>query len=109
MNFKSLLDYFVDKGKQRDSREVIDKAIKEMDNIINQSIKKLKPNKKQIKKENKSTMNLNKIYSTEKSIKMNEEETNKSNTTNNNVPGSVNVRKTLLSQKTIIPSQIKNI
>ena len=109
MNFKSSLDYFVDKGKQRDSREVIDKAIKEMDNIINQSIKKLRPNKKQIKKENKSTMNLNKIYSTEKSIKMNEEETNKSNTTNNNVPGSVNVRKTLLSQKTIIPSQIKNI
>ena len=98
MNFKSLLDYFVDKGKQRDSREVIDKAIKEMNNIINKSIKKLKPDKNKIKLKEK--------YTTEKSIKTNEEETN---TPNNNIPASVNKRKTLFTQKTIIPSQIKNI
>jgi hypothetical protein len=35
MNFKSLLDYFVDRGKQRDSKDTINKAIKEIHEIIN--------------------------------------------------------------------------
>ena len=110
MNFKSLLDYFVDRGKQRESREIIDKAIKEMNNIINISIKKLKPAKKKtIIKEKKSSINSEKVYTTEKSIKMNEEEANKSNSNNNNATTSVDKRKTLLTQKTIIPSKIKDI
>jgi hypothetical protein len=35
MTFKSLLDYFVDKGKERNSKIVINKAIDEMNEIIN--------------------------------------------------------------------------
>ena len=35
MSFKSLLDYFVDKGKERDSKEIINKAIEKMNEIIN--------------------------------------------------------------------------
>ena len=38
MSFKSLLDYFVDKGKERDSKEIINKAIEEMNEIINKTI-----------------------------------------------------------------------
>ena len=35
MTFKSLLDYFIDKGKERNSKIVINKAIDEMNEIIN--------------------------------------------------------------------------
>ena len=37
MSFNSLLDYFVDKGKERASKEVINKAIEEMNKIINKT------------------------------------------------------------------------
>ena len=37
MSFNSLLDYFVDKGKERASKEVINKAIEEMNRIINKT------------------------------------------------------------------------
>ena len=40
MSFNSLLDYFVDKGKERASKEVINKAIEEMNKIINKTKKK---------------------------------------------------------------------
>ena len=52
MTFKSLMDYFVDRGKQRDSEDIINKAINNIDKIINESkkIKKEKKNKKKRKK-----------------------------------------------------------
>ena len=87
MDFKSLLDYFVDRGKQRDSKEVINKAIKDMDEIIDIGKKKFK------NKENKNT-----------DISHNNEE---EKTDNNN--SNVSKRKTFLTQKTINPAQIKNI
>ena len=89
MDFKSLLDYFVDRGKQRDAKEVINKAIKDMNEIINLGKQKFK-NKE---KENKNI----------ESSHNNEEE----KTDNNN--SNVSKRKTFLTQKTINPDQIKNI
>ena len=89
MDFKSLLDYFVDRGKQRDAKEVINKAIKDMNEIINLGKQKFK-NKE---KENK---NIEPSHN-------NEEE----KTDNNN--SNVSKRKTFLTQKTINPDQIKNI
>ena len=76
MDFKSLLDYFVERGRQRDAKEVINKAIKDMEEIIDME-----------KKKNK-----------------NEEEEKTENSNSN-----INKRKTFLTQKTINPSQIKNI
>ena len=90
MDFKSLLDYFVDRGKQRDAKEVINKAIKDMDEIIDMGKQKFK-NKD---KENKNT---------ESSHNNNEEEKTENNNSN------VSKRKTFLTQKTINPAQIKNI
>ena len=89
MDFKSLLDYFVDRGKQRDAKEVINKAIKDMNEIINLG----KQNSKNKEKENKNI----------ESSHNNEEE----KTDNNN--SNVSKRKTFLAQKTINPDQIKNI
>ena len=37
MSFNSLLDYFIDKGKERYSKEIINKAIQEMNEIVNKS------------------------------------------------------------------------
>ena len=58
MTFKSLMDYFVDRGKQRDSEDIINKAINNIDKIINES--------KKIKKENllekKKNFNFSKKY-----------------------------------------------
>ena len=45
MNFKSLLDYFIDRGRQRESKNVINNAIKEMNEIINKNIKKIQKKK----------------------------------------------------------------
>ena len=83
MDFKSLLDYFVDRGKQRDSKEVINKAIKDMDEIIDMGKKKLKS-----KKADSSNNNENE------------------NQGNNKVL--IN-RKSYFTQKTINPNQIKGI
>ena len=44
MSFNSLLDYFVDKGKERASKEVINKAIEEMNRIINKTKNKFNLN-----------------------------------------------------------------
>jgi len=41
MSFNSLLDYFVGKGKERASKEVISKAIEEMNKIINKTKNKI--------------------------------------------------------------------
>ena len=41
MSFNSLLDYFIDKGKERSSKAVINKAIEEMNKIINKNKKRL--------------------------------------------------------------------
>ena len=83
MDFKSLLDYFVDRGKQRDSKEVINKAIKDMDEIIDMGKKKLKSKK-----------------------------TDSSNNNENENQGNNKVlinRKSYFTQKTINPNQIKGI
>ena len=40
MSFNSLLDYFIDKGKERESKAVINKAIEEMNKIINKTKKR---------------------------------------------------------------------
>ena len=107
MNFKSLLDYFVDRGKQRESREIINKAIKEMNEIINTNIKKRKTERKPTYvKERKSSVSSEKILNKQKSFKINEEESNVSES-NNKVE--INRRKTLFTQKTIIPGQLKSI
>ena len=82
MDFKSLLDYFVETGRQRDAKEIINKAIKDMEEIIDMG-----------KKKNKNS---------ELSNKNEEEKTENSNS-------NINKRKTFLTQKTINPSQIKNI
>ena len=37
MSFKSLLDYFIDNGKERSSKEIINRAIEEMNDIINKN------------------------------------------------------------------------
>ena len=44
MSFNSLLDYFIDKGKERYSKEVINKAIQEMNEIIIKSKSKVNKN-----------------------------------------------------------------
>ena len=36
-NFNYLLDYFINKGKERNSIEIIEKAVEEMDKIINEN------------------------------------------------------------------------
>jgi len=42
MSFNSLLDYFIDKGKERESKAVINNAIEEMNKIINKAKRRLK-------------------------------------------------------------------
>ena len=37
MNFNYLLDYFINKGKERNSVDIIEKAVEEMDKIINEN------------------------------------------------------------------------
>jgi len=109
MNFKSLLDYFVDRGKQRESKEIINKAIKEMNEIINTNLKKRKGKlNKSNAKERRSSINSEKLFNTQKSLRMNEDETNLSNSNNTNKI-TISRRKTLLTQKTIIPSKLKSI
>lgn len=107
MNFKSLLDYFVDRGKQRESKGIINKAIKEMNEVINMNLKKKNKEKKQTNlKERRGSINSEKIFNSQKTPKMNEEESNTSNNSNNKV--SIIRRKTLLTQKTIIPNKFKS-
>ena len=109
MNFKSLLDYFVDRGKQRESKEIINKAIKEMNEIINTNLKKRKGKlNRSNAKERRSSINSEKLFNTQKSLRMNEDETNLSNSNNTNKI-TISRRKTLLTQKTIIPSKLKSI
>ena len=108
MNFKSLLDYFVDRGKKRESKQTINKAIKEMNEIINTNLKKRKPLQKQTNvKDRRGSISSEKSSNTQKSLRMNEEETNLSNSGNNKI--TINRRKTLLTQKTILPSKFKTI
>ena len=62
MSFKSLLDYFIDKGKERASKDIINKAIEEMNEIINKNkknvLRKLKSQKSFKLKENVTTKSL---------------------------------------------------
>ena len=44
MSFNSLLNYFIEKGKERSSKEIINKAIEEMNKIIDKTKNKLKIN-----------------------------------------------------------------
>ena len=68
MTFKSLLDYFVDKGKERNSKIIINKAIEEMNEIINK--------KKELNYHNNS-ININNSVGVSK--KINNQRTVKSN------------------------------
>ena len=91
MSFKSLLDYFIDKGKERDSKEVINKAIEEMNEIINKT------------KVSRSNNNVKKLL-TQRSLK---------NTENENKPLNLNLnlskKKTIISQKTVQPYLFKTL
>ena len=87
MSFKSLLDYFIDKGKERDSKEVINKAIEEMNEIINKT------------KLNRSNNNIKKLIS-QKTLKYTENQ-NKSMNLN------LSKKKTIISQKTLQPGMFK--
>ena len=112
MNFKSLLDYFVDRGKQRESKDIINKAIKEMNEIINTNIKKRKGARKPTNmKQRRSSVNSETLFNNQKPLKMNEDETNLSNSNNTNNTNKIPIsrRKTLLTQKTIIPNKLKSI
>ena len=86
MSFKSLLDYFIDKGKERSSKEIINKAIEEMNDIINK---------------NKTSNNHNfiKKLTTQKTLKINDNEASKN----------ISKKKTLLSQRTIQPGNVKSL
>ena len=108
MNFKSLLDYFVDKGKQRESKEIINKAIKEMNEIINTNLKKRKGARKPTNaKDRRSSISSEKLLNSQKSLRMNEDESNLSSNNTNKV--NINRRKALLTQKTIMPNKLKDI
>ena len=82
MSFKSLLDYFIDKGKERKSKEVINKAIEEMNQIIN------KNNKNSLK-------NTLKKLNTQKTLKLYENDPKK--------PLTLSKKRTFVSQKTLQP------
>ena len=108
MNFKSLLDYFVDRGKQRDSKDVINKAIKEMNEIINKKSNQGKYKNKQSKQnEKQNSINIEKRNNSQKNVKIYEEESKSSNSSSNKMP--ITRRKTLFVQKSVVPSQIKTI
>ena len=87
MSFKSLLDYFIDKGKERSSKEIINKAIEEMNDIINKN------------KTNTSSHNFIKKITTQKTLKMNDNESSKN----------LSKKKALISQKTLQPSMFKSL
>ena len=89
MSFKSLLDYFIDKGKERDSKEVINKAIEEMNEIINKTIV------------NKSSNNNNRKLLSQHTLKVTE---------NENKPLNLNLtkKKTIVAQKTLQPYMFKS-
>ena len=92
MSFKSLLDYFVDKGKERDSKEIINKAIYEMNEIINKN--------KTNKSTNNTFKNSSKKLTTQNTLKLNENE-------NKNI--NLFKKKTIVSQKTLQPSIFKSL
>ena len=92
MSFKSLLDYFVDKGKERDSKEIINKAIYEMNEIINKN--------KTNKSTNNTFNNSSKKLTTQNTLKLNENE-------NKNI--NLFKKKTIVSQKTFQPSIFKSL
>ena len=96
MSFKSLLDYFVDKGKERDSKTVINKAIEEMNEIIN----KTKSNKNNTNNTNNS-LNTSKKLNSQNTMKLNENDSSKSM--------AVAKKKSLVTQKTMQPSLFKSI
>ena len=87
MSFKSLLDYFIDKGKERDSKEVINKAIEEMNEIINKT------------KLNRSNNNIKKLIS-QKTLKYTENQ-------NKSMNFNLSKKKTIISQKTLQPGMFK--
>ena len=88
MNFKSLLDYFINKGKERDSKEIINKAIEEMNEIIN----KTKINRNDSKKK----------LGSQKSLKYNENDLNRP------LNLSLSKKKSTFSQKTLQPYVFKS-
>ena len=81
MSFKSLLDYFIDKGKERSSKEIINNAIKEMNDIINKN------------KTSYNSHNINKKLITQKTLKINDNESSKN----------ISKKKPLISQRTLQP------
>ena len=93
MSFKSLLDYFVDKGKERDSKTIINKAIEEMNEIINKT--------KSNKNNTNNSLNTSKKFNSQKTIKLNENDSSKS------IP--MTKKKSLVAQKTMPPSLFKSI
>ena len=87
MNFKSLLDYFVDRGKQRESKDIINKAIKEMNEIINKKSNQGKYKNKQSKQnEKQNSINIEKRNNSQKNVKIYEEESKSSNSSSNKMP-----------------------
>ena len=108
MTFKSLLDYFVDKGKQRTSKEIINKAIDEMNEIINMNNKKRSGENKHAKeKESRNSIHPDDIFNTQKSLNPMEKKMNLSSSTNQ-IFG-LNKRRTFINQKTAMPERLRNI
>ena len=87
MSFKSLLDYFIDKGKERSSKEIINNAIKEMNDIINKN------------KTSTTNHNVNKKFITQKTFKINDSESSKNLSKN----------KAIVSKKTLQPKTYSNL
>ena len=108
MTFKSLLDYFVDKGKQRTSKEIINKAIDEMNEIINTNNKKRSGENKHVKeKESRNSIHPDDIFNTQKSLNPMDKKMNLSSSTNQ-IFG-LNKRRTFINQKTAMPERLRNI
>ena len=87
MSFKSLLDYFIDKGKERSSKEIINNAIKEMNDIINKN------------KTSTTNHNVNKKFITQKTFKINDSESSKN----------LSKKKPIVSKKTLQPKTYSNL
>ena len=114
MNFKSLLDYFIDRGRQRESKNVINNAIKEMNEIINKNIKKIQK-KKFVNNNNasgkrKSSIGGDKITGNrQRPFKLSDNDLLSHSNINSNKKVNLTRRKTLFTQKSIIPNKLKFI
>ena len=108
MTFKSLLDYFVDKGKQRASKEIINKAIEEMNEIININLKKEKEkNEKRKARESRNSIRSNEGVKEQKFLKENNQKMGLSKSANE--VSALNKKKSFVNQSTHIPYKLKNI